>query len=356
MPKARASKKVISVLLAVLLLFGSLDGLLSSMLHARAYASSPAETRDTFRPVQKGYEDKKPHPTKDLLKDIIQGRQEQKDRRTQNSKTFIDNQGKKTQIIFIDRIHFKDNKGQWEDIDNTIEQLKPAHPRSAVTGSDTADFKYTNRANDYSVKFTGKGIPAVSFTYQGTTIEFSPEGAKASTAVVEKNAVLYPEIYQGVDLEYRTLNSALKEDIILTRYTGRNEFKFNIKAGSIKLIQEGNTIKACRDNDCLYRLSPPYAVDADGNTTDRIDIKLTGGKGSIYTLELVIDPDWLKARDRVYPVKIDPSLTLGPPKDAYAEERYPDTLTYPQQHLYIGYDDGIASNNGTYHKKETITT
>ncbi len=241
--KSKTFKKTVSLILALLLVLGGFDGLAVSLIRNNAagtgaYASPAGSTGPTGRLSGPDEEGKTPHPTKDFVKDMVEGRKELKEKRTQNSKTFMDNKGKKSQLIFADRVHFKGQSGRWEDIDNTVTELNQGSPRAAGMSA----FKYINSANDYSAMFSGNGTPSVAFGYKGTRMTFSPEGANDSIPLVEGNAVLYPGIFEGTDLEYRVLNSRLKEDIILNKYTGKTSFAFSIKTEGLNLVQEGSVI------------------------------------------------------------------------------------------------------------------
>lgn len=149
----------------------------------------------------------------------------------------------------------------------------------------------------------------------------------------------------------------MKENIILNRYVEQSSFIFDLQTENLRLNQEGDVINvySADGNKILYSLAPPYMLDADGNSYDQVKYTLTQN-GTSYKLEVVPDQGWLAAPDRVYPVRIDPTTKIFQGGfDSYAEERYPTTHTWPQNHLYIGYDDGVKSRNNEFYKKESIT-
>lgn len=49
----------------------------------------------------------------------------------------------------------------------------------------------------------------------------------------------------------------------------------------------------------------------EGVYSDKVHYELTENQDDTYNLTLAADEDWLKSDKRVYPVYIDPSVTMG---------------------------------------------
>lgn len=302
---------------------------------------------------------KEPQTSKGMS-DLAQGRKELKEKRGANIKVYEDENGKKEALVFNQDIHYKDNQGNYQEIDNTIKTLDSVTVKTAGAKTGLSrKFQYSNTANEFTALFSGQGRPTAAFLYKGSYLEFSPRIKTQAEPVIKDNALIYPEIMPGVDLEYQVKNSGIKENIILNYYVEQQSFTFDLAADNLILQQEGNLIKVLTANGVteLYCLAPPYMVDADGNTCDQVEYRLTRGLLG-YELEVIPAQSWLADPARVYPVRIDPSTNtkyLKSGADAYAEQKYPTTPTWPQDHLYISYDDGIKSKNNEFAKGECIT-
>lgn len=149
---------------------------------------------------------------------------------------------------------------------------------------------------------------------------------------VSKDTVISKDILKGIDIEYQIINGkGLKEEIVLKdipEYTQEcdigecvvplNRFVFNIK------LDEGLRIKRSIDGTQGYptgtfyivdsegnyyaHFLPEYAVDGVGYKTSNVISSITEADSGEYTYEIILDPEWLLSEERVFPVKIDPSI------------------------------------------------
>jgi len=148
---------------------------------------------------------------------------------------------------------------------------------------------------------------------------------------VSKDTVISKNIYDGVDIQYQIIKGkGLKEEIVLNeipQYTTEcskgectlpvNRFVFEIE------VDEGLNIKKSISATDKYPSGVVYIVDEKGNyyahflpeyATDAVGIKTSNVKDSIvksgdkYIYEIVLDSQWLLDKDRVFPIKIDPSI------------------------------------------------
>lgn len=155
-------------------------------------------------------------------------------------------------------------------------------------------------------------------------------GAKENGA--SKDTVISKNIYKGVDLEYQVIEGkGLKEEIVLNEipeYTKEcnqgecsmpvNSFIFNIK------LDEGLSIKRSIGGDFGYPKGAYYITDKDGNyvahflpefAVDSLGYKSSNIVSNIfetdsgeYAYEIILDPEWLLDKERVFPIRIDPSI------------------------------------------------
>lgn len=218
---------------------------------------------------------------------------------TLNSYVFLNEDGTRTAYFMDEAVKYVDEKGLVQEKDLT---LVPA-----VGG-------YTTEKNDISLSIPTNPASGVTLLWNNTAVRIIPQGGTVGETVVEDNTVRYVDYYgNGMDLVYTPTLSGLKEDIVLQNYAGKNTFTFMLNTGGLN----------------LYSASGRYYLAASKTATDRIDLgdvvtfdargrfsvgtmsAQTVTAGQIYRLTLTVDEDFLTDPNTVYPVSIDPTLTVS---------------------------------------------
>jgi len=263
--------------------------------------------------------------------------QEKTDKRTVASKTFSAGNGHNSTYVFLEKIHYKAADGSYQDIDNTLVKEK-------------AGRTYINKANDYKVSFPEsltKDKP-ISITKDKAQLELIPGEGDFSRSAIQENAILYNDVFPGIDYSYTVLNTKVKEDIILNNQTDRTQFSFAVKTDGIELKEEKGAILGYEKGSSSpkWTIPAPYMVDASGRISKKVEMHLEKNILQKDRISLTADKDWLTAPERAYPVRIDPTVTInsGDIADTTVEEGAPGTYT-DNAYSYIGYDDGEASGN-----------
>ena len=262
---------------------------------------------------------------------------ERKDLRDKFTKVFEREDGSYTAVVSAAPIHFEEDS-KWQDIDNTLTE-------STVDGKTVLK----NTDNAYSVSLpkslTGGG-EAVKIEKDGYTFSYainnvSPPAeknsvdAKAEISIkstdvsdVQKAAKLeeksstvkYSALQPDVDIEYVVLPESVKENIILNQKpSGNKQFSFTVNAPGLKaeLLPDNSIEFYGKEDEAVFSLPAPFMFDA--NDVQSKDIKVTfsqNGEGT-YTLTYNPSEEWLQAKERVYPVVIDPVVIIAPNQSNY---------------------------------------
>jgi uncharacterized delta-60 repeat protein len=149
-----------------------------------------------------------------------------------------------------------------------------------------------------------------------------------------KQTVLNKNVYPGVDVEYQILeNLGVKEEIIIQNideYTANcgkedtecllplNEFVFDLKLDEGVFIKRFKSVTKEENTPNYYLVDekgnyiahflPTFAVDYVGTKTYSVDMKIDHIEGQDYKVVVTLDLDWLFSKDRVFPIRIDPSI------------------------------------------------
>ncbi|MDD3474798.1 MAG: hypothetical protein PHP08_02765, partial [Candidatus Dojkabacteria bacterium] len=148
-----------------------------------------------------------------------------------------------------------------------------------------------------------------------------------------KQTVLNKNVYPGIDVEYQILEGlGVKEEIIIQsieEYTSNcssdsecllplNQFIFDLTLDEGLRLKEslagfdGKTdvkyyISDSEDNYIAHFL-PTFAVDEAGSKTSDVNLEITNIEDNNYELVITLDLDWLFSDERVFPIRIDPSI------------------------------------------------
>ena len=208
------------------------------------------------------------------------------------------------------------------------------------------DYAYVSASNDIKTYFpkTLSDSKGIVLAAEGVKIEMSPISGKdtnlttdaaqeamsaaASKSMSEisrnrpKDIVTFNAVF-GTDTEvqYTPIFNGFKEDIILNRYTGINKFSFLVKTNGLGLVKNEfgeycfiNPLtgeqKATLGNIFVF---DSREADDDYDQTEyshhyQIDILEIDQE---YVVTIVIDVEYLICEDTVYPVIIDPTVTIS---------------------------------------------
>lgn len=268
--------------------------------------------------------------TRSKGKEYKKERREAPELRTEKSETYINPDGTYTSKVYERPIHFKDKSGKWARIDNT---LVP----------DETDSHVVNKANKFKVKFPKKnsGTDLVEVSEEDTSISMAPVTEQTEMdnrfmkkqasvqAKVEKNKIIYPEIYPNADFRYFVGNQQIKEDIILKEKPSADtptqfSFQLNIKGLTYKQETDGRVLffnKKTKepvfylDKPFMYdanipegyKANPELGIEPQGVRSDDVAMNLTKRGNKLY-VDIIPDRTWLDDPERVYPVVIDPTI------------------------------------------------
>lgn len=150
---------------------------------------------------------------------------------------------------------------------------------------------------------------------------------------VSKDTIVSRGIHKGIDIEYQIVEGkGLKEEIILQELpeyksdcdetqcilpANKYTFRITLDEGlelhrsitSLPGYPSGTQYLTDGKGNYFAHFLPEFAVDALGNKTSKVfvDVRTTEKKNE-YIYELILDANWLLSEERVFPIRIDPSI------------------------------------------------
>lgn len=229
--------------------------------------------------------------------------------------------GENRAYIFSEPISYTDEDGKLEYKETNIVETDD---ESVVSQG----YAFTNGNNDYKIYFSAdpeKGVMLKSA--KGSSVKMRPVTASSSSGSVMRaetdtaavDAFAYSGAFGfGTLLRYTPQLNGCKEEIILDRYTGTNEFSFLMETGGSEArINALGQIEIYNPEtfEVLDKFNAPYAYDA----LNEIDISschyseceyvLTKQADGVYLIKTVVPPEFLTGEATVYPVTVDPTTS-----------------------------------------------
>ncbi|PRB02298.1 hypothetical protein CQ044_15510 [Microbacterium sp. MYb64] len=236
--------------------------------------------------------------------------------RSETSTTFEGPDGAQVQQLSPSPINVKGKNGKWGAINTSVEEVNGSwqvkdHPLSPRFGT-AADKK-----------------DAVSVSRNGHDVSFSLIGAGAGKKETpfwfwdDREKFAFRGVGDGQDLEYRIETSEVKESLVLRKKPGKgkNSWSWRLDAGDLtpKVVEETNAVELVDAVGTVVMLIPsPIAIDSapqkdtSGPSISALTVKLAQTGNGVWKYTLTADESWLRAKSRVFPVQIDPTLQSGP--------------------------------------------
>ncbi|ESU71177.1 hypothetical protein T260_15140 [Geobacillus thermopakistaniensis] len=269
-------------------------------------------------------------------------------KRTRNSKTWINFDGSYTTEIYAGDVHYQDENGNWHNIDTDLYDEADLDQIDFPVAKEGADvfrvmkdaaqrMKKKNILDRDMMDYQGLKVPfdcRIPKNFRrGYTVgkgknklRFVPVGASPAKGYMEegkKNCIHYQDVWNDTDVCLEVMPNGVKETIILKSDRAPSSFSFEVDGPLEDDLTAGN-----------LKLQPAWLVDANG---ERRDVAQTiRREGDKTYIDLVADVTGL-----VYPIEIDPTVTIQPDsttsKDTYVDSYSPNATPYNASFARFGY-------------------
>ncbi|SFS45668.1 DNRLRE domain-containing protein [Marininema halotolerans] len=317
---------------------GSIDDV-KEWVNTDEKASRPQELTHSLPVVNKVPKGKKRAEPK-RVKEIIENRSEK-------SKSYRLSDGRVEVEISEDPFHYKDKKGNWKNIDETIRK-----------SSQEPGFQYGNETNTFKTYFGNQADQFMKFKSGKYELNFglNKSSAKKVNPTVHKNKVSFSNALSNAKLDYEIENQSVKEKILLDKIPESNVFTFHLDSKDVvaKEEKDGSISLMSKDGDYpVFTIPKPYMYDSHPNEdsphgynwSDNVTQRVKQ-VGSDLTITVTADSKWLKDSNRKYPVTVDPTIIIQPTpekgmggsKDAMIDSASPTTNFNDSWKLSVGSD------------------
>lgn len=257
-----------------------------------------------------------------------------------DSTTWVNPDGSLTTEVFGSPVRVPDVDGKfgWRDLDFT---LVFASDGSVIPRSGLLPLHISGGGSASEVAAAG----LVSVSVDGTSFGFGWDGALPVPVLVGDTA-RFVDVLPDVDLVVRLDSTGFEQFFEVKSHPSQtvlDRLRLLVKTKSVAVtpnVSGGFDFTASGQK--LASMVDPSVYDsaAGGQValTDAVDVELVG-----KVLNLSVDENFFDNPDLVYPVIVDPAVTLGVWFDSYVSSAYPNTDFQSATELLVGSPDGGAS-------------
>jgi|GEM_PF-1154613 len=253
--------------------------------------------------------------------------------RDEYTKHFRNEDGTITAASYPSSIHYLDEEGNWQDIDNSLiennsDVSKNSNSNNKNNENKNVNSEYLKLKNNpnIGVLFAKKSNheELIKVNIKGYELSWGIENIEKSQGkvITEKSndkfnltnvssGVIYKNVLQNVDLVYYISSSNLKEEFHINKKSDVTSFIYNVKT-DLKAEKTDHDLIIFRDelgND-IMTFQNPYMYDSaeQSGITFNTEITLEETNDG-YKINYQLDEEWLNSEDRVYPIIVDPYIT-----------------------------------------------
>jgi hypothetical protein len=224
--------------------------------------------------------------------------------RTAISQTFLLPDGTLETRLYGSPVNYQDSQGVWKPIDEGFEELDNG--------------RLTNGPNSFDVSLPERlGEDPVRLGIGGAWVTSELLGVEPQAVQPEDATATYESVGNGADFEFANLADGLKEEIVIAGPSQPSTFHFDLDAseGLTPVMRDDGSIEF-RDANGQGVVTLPAPVMSDSAeptpaTSRAIHYTLGPEVEGHWKLTVEADRDWLTQPDRSWPVRLDPTMTIG---------------------------------------------
>lgn len=289
MKKAKKMKQLAKQLLSVIVAIAIITTSVEMPVMASEKTVNSAQKETSNQPTNVDKEGKAiPEVVKELKKE-----------RTENSNTYLLNNGMKKTIYYSDNIRYKDEKGKLKEYNPELIQIDEAdinrmREYAEMSNATASEYLYTNKSGDTKQYIPEKiseetpilltkdeySVSFVPLSEKDVNVEKSGFSGRTDSVTIEKDTItdiyekekeadvkaIYIDNKSKLEIAYKSLENGIKEDIILKEKPESNVFAFGLTVENMKAeIDVTGGITFTNDKDKIIGgIEAPFMNDASG--------------------------------------------------------------------------------------------
>ncbi|MGN1155388.1 MAG: RICIN domain-containing protein [Agathobacter sp.] len=217
-----------------------------------------------------------------------------------NTYVFKNEDGSQTVYYMYENVKYKDKDGKIKDKDISLVKKNKGY---GIVQNEVDLFLPENPSDGVTVNYSGYDVTII------------PQGGNGKVKAKQCNdAIIYDEYFgKNASLKYTPLLSGVKEDIILKAYEKDASYDFVIETNGLYIYNDdiGYYLADETNTTIIYYLGDVEVYDAIGKPElGEMEVTVLE-EGQRYKLTLSVSDAFLSDSETVYPVTIDPTITIS---------------------------------------------
>ncbi len=260
--------------------------------------------------------------------------------RTETTKTYATATPNELRVVaFSGPVHFKNGAGHWQEInDNLVVDAKgDAEPKAHGR-----DARFAAKADADELAWLDLGA--------GRSVSYGLRGGRASSErQIAGRKATYVDALPSVNVELESLPVAVKEALVLASADVPTTYTFDLKTDGVTpvLVDAGRRVELRDGDKKVAEIPAGFMTDASvseyaGLPARSDDVSYALDRvGNKWRLTVSLDAAWLKDSARVFPVRVDPTVTplSVSQDDTYAAAGHSAAFDSADVQLSVGYCD-----------------
>ncbi|WP_052190083.1 LamG-like jellyroll fold domain-containing protein [Streptomyces sp. NRRL S-1824] len=259
---------------------------------------------------------------------------ELKAKRKARQRTYLNDDGSFTTRFYNEPVNFQAKDGSWKAIDTTLVRPTDADEAGGAQTMSVSEPGWETETTQSPISFadTADADPLVQMGLgNGLSVGYAVDGTSVVTGRADGSTVTYPDLRDSSDLELVAGGSSVKETVVLKDKDAPTEWRFPLELQGLTAQTDGDGGIAFTDADGTVRAWMPAGWMQDSASTDGtqegavssgVTYSLTEQDGR-QVVVMKLDADWLEAPERVFPVRVDPSVkSFDATSGTYVESPY----------------------------------
>ncbi|MCL2145529.1 MAG: hypothetical protein FWH43_08585, partial [Endomicrobia bacterium] len=232
------------------------------------------------------------------------------EKREQNGKHYVANDGTVTAIFQNQAVHFLDpSDNKFKDIDNSLRDI------GNVLEAKTSDFNIQfnkNLAQGKVFELTKKDCAVSLISREVTAVRSGLKLENTASLNRVQSELILKNIKDNTDFQYIVESDRVKENIIINKKADSYEYNFdlNIENLTVNMSNDGKILelKSKKTSEVVFSIPAPSITDAKGAYSDFVYYEIENQNEKTLNLKVVASAEWLNAGDRVFPAVINPQI------------------------------------------------
>ncbi|MFC8360260.1 LamG-like jellyroll fold domain-containing protein [Streptomyces griseorubiginosus] len=272
---------------------------------------------------------------------------EVKGKRAERERTYLNPDGTYTTRFYTEPVNYRAEDGSWKTIDTSLVPAEGNGPSTMSAGEEGFETESTEAQIEFGG--TADADPVVRMTVdEGVSIGYGVDEASTAAGQADGSTLAYEDVRPHSDVEFVAGSNSVKETLVLKNADAPTEWRFPLELQGLTaaIDEHGNVVFS--DADGMVRAWTPTGWMEDSNLApDSNEGAISSGvtfslaeESGRQVLVVTLDKDWLSAPERVFPVRVDPSVkSVDSTSGTYVEYPYNSNFASSEV-LKVGTYDG----------------